>query len=198
MRLWTFQPADIYETLKKEKVLHTDASKIEMFYFDDEEDIQSRRAYDYLVSKMKEKIGMPESESVQYPWWAWYKFNGKNKQPDLRRKECWYSEDMVCIELELPYEKVLLSDEELWYGPLNNSPIIMEKNDDIWDQKYNEYKNLDETVKQREIKKTWDNCFDISGDMKMYTSGNWIQATFWDLNVNDVKKVRVVKRKSRT
>lgn len=127
---------------------------------------------------------------------AWYKFDGKNKKPDIRKKECYYNEDMVCLELELPDNKVLLSDEELWHCPLNNAPIILEEDDEVWDRRYNWYQSLEQTTKQSEIEKTWAYCFDVSGQLKLYTSGLWIQATFWELCLADVKDVRYVKSRS--
>lgn len=196
MRVWTFQPIDVYEQLKKKGVLYADESKIEMFRFDDRDDLVSRNAYDYMVNSMIQRIKSPKPNKAKYPWWAWYRFNGLNKKPDMRKKECYYDEDMVCLELELPDAEVLLSDEELWYCPLNNAPIILEEDDGTWDRKYDWYQSLDETLKQSEIEKTWRYCFDVSGLLKLYTSAQWIQATFWELRLSDVKDVRYVKHRS--
>lgn len=150
----------------------------------------------FQEGNMVEKINHPKPEQAKYPWWAWYKFDGKNKKPDIRKKECYYNEDMVCLELELPDNKVLLSDEELWHCPLNNAPIILEEDDEVWDRRYDWYQSLEQTTKQSEIEKTWAYCFDVSGQLKLYTSGLWIQATFWELCLADVKDVRYVKSRS--
>lgn len=196
MRVWSFQPVEIYEQLKSQKILYVDESKIEMFHFDDMEDLVSKRAYDYMVETMKQKIKCPKPEQATYPWWAWYKFDGENKKPDMRKRECYFDEDMICLELEIPEDQVLLSDEELWYCPLNNSPIILEEDDMRWDKTYDWYAALDKRIKQTEIEKTWEHCFDRSGDITMYTSGKWIQATFWELKFSDIKKAIYVKSRN--
>lgn len=197
MRVWSFQPVEIYEQLKSKKILYADKDKIEMFHFDGKEDLVSKRAYDYMVEKMVEKINYPKPEQAKYPWWAWYKFDGKNKKPDMRKKECHYSEDMVCLELELPDNQVLLSDEELWHCPLNNAPIILDEDDKTWNWMYDWYQSLDITIKQSKIEKTWEHCFDVSSHLGLGVYlGQWIQATFWELRLTDIKDVRYVKSRS--
>lgn len=195
MRLWTFQPISVYKELKIKKELFVDENKIEMFHFEDREDVQSKNAYNFMAKVMKERIGYPP-DHVRYPWWAWYKTNGLNKKPDLRKMEFRFREDMYCLELELPDKEVLLSDEEMWHCPLNGSPIIMEEGEVAWEEQYDWYQGLNDEVKKKEIEKTWHHCFDISNNTKLYTSHQWIQATFWSLKLENVKEIRFVKAKS--
>ena len=55
MRVWSFQPVEIYEQLRSKRTLYADENRIEMFHFDGMEDSVSRRAYDYMVENMVEK-----------------------------------------------------------------------------------------------------------------------------------------------
>ncbi|WP_373261913.1 DUF3841 domain-containing protein [Hungatella hathewayi] len=135
MRLWTFQPIQIYEKLKQEFVLYVDENKIKMFHFDDMDDFISKNVYDYMVNQMKQSLSR-QPMKAEYPWWAWYKTEGKNKEQDLSKQEFHYAENMVCLELEIPKNQVLLSDEELWYCSLNNCPLILEEDDKKWDDMY--------------------------------------------------------------
>ena len=111
MRLWTMQPVEVYNILRQDGVFTCDPTKVPEPSFIDR--------YGWLVKKLSEKDSKPCN--VDYPVWAWYRFNGKEKKPDLRHS-CYGSrgEKMVCLELEVPDEKVLLSDFDLWHFPLNN------------------------------------------------------------------------------
>ncbi len=65
---------------------------------------------------MTEKIGPPHG-GVRYPVWAWYKQDGKNHKPDLRREQWSYGsgdEEYVCIELDIPDHLVVLLDYHSW------------------------------------------------------------------------------------
>jgi len=198
MRVWTFQPPEVYEKLKKEKSLFENQDLISMIHDENGNlDIENKRAYDYMATQMKLRV-KEANKKVEYPWWAWYKMDGKNQKPDLRKNEFRFSKDMICIELEIPEEKILLSDEEFWYAPLNNQPIILERDDPKWDEKYDWYHSLPKEIKQKEIEKTWSICFDLNIDIKdreLYSSGKWIQATFWELRLDEVISIRYVKKK---
>lgn len=115
MRIWTIQPIELYNKLLDEKVIHCDFSQTP--YAQDKE---FKTAYEWMAAQMKNKIGK-SPDGVEYPIWGWYRFKWSNSKPDLRSIEFrGFQGEMVCIELEIPDQKVLLSDEELWHLVLNN------------------------------------------------------------------------------
>ena len=98
-------------------------------------------------------------------------------------------EKFVCLEIEVPDEQVLLSDFDLWSLILLDS-IITETEEE--DHKLTEiYKELT-PQKQLEMKyKNWNRVFDVTPFENEWTRrGSWIQATFWVLTKDMIKKVR--------
>ena len=61
MILWTIQPVEVYELIQETGVYHCDFEK-SIFTF-------CKKQYDWLVRRMKDKIG-PPPEGVSYPVWA--------------------------------------------------------------------------------------------------------------------------------
>ena len=126
MVVWSIQPVAVYEKLMEDGVYRCDPEKIE--FFDDE---NFRRCYDWLVSKMEEKIGK-RPDGVTYPVWAWLK-KGERNRPDLRH-ERWNcgrkGERFVCMEIEIPDEKVVLSDFDTWSTMLSNSLVSWSEEED--------------------------------------------------------------------
>ncbi|MBQ9034234.1 MAG: hypothetical protein IJ107_06140 [Lachnospiraceae bacterium] len=51
------------------------------------------------------------------PVWAWYMWEGARKKPDLRQKRWgygWKGERFACMEIDIPEEKLILSDYDTW------------------------------------------------------------------------------------
>lgn len=158
--------------------------------------------YDWLANEMLVRTYTPP-ENVVYPVWAWYKQNGKNSKPDLRR-ERWTNgiggEKLVCMEIEVPDEKVLLSDFDSWSIVLCNRLLSDTSEEDALlyavfdslsseDQRYMKYEN-------------WKRVFDITPfENDWCRRGLWIQATFWELTTDMIRKVQhftAAKRKHST
>ena len=69
MILWTIQPIEVYNLIQEKGYYICDPSKsecLEMMCFE--------KAYDWLIEKMKEKIGQPPL-NAKYPVWAWHTWN---------------------------------------------------------------------------------------------------------------------------
>ena len=115
MILWTMQPLNVYEMIQGTGVYRCDPARSSMI------GLEFTEQYDWLVEKMTERIG-PPPDGVKYPVWAWYKQNGKRSKPDLRSERWGYGpggEMYTCIEIDIPDDKVLLSDFDVWHLPLN-------------------------------------------------------------------------------
>lgn len=186
MKLWTIQPVEVYEKLVKEKILYVDKSLSE---FISSPEISLKDSYDWLVIQMKEKIGI--NDKAEYPWWAWYKRDYKHQKPDLR--ESAYEErgkKCVCIELDIDPSKVLLSDFDTWHMVLNDcwfNPALTESE---YDRLEDWYDSLELLEQQRVKLESWKQIFDIKPYSNNFVRvGSYVQATFWELNITDVKKV---------
>lgn len=187
MRIWTIQPEAVYEALKEQKVLYTDISKSSLYHMEDigVTDNPLQKGYGWLAKRMEEKIGKPEGAS--YPWWAWYKRHGKCKKPDLR--EAGYAEKgerCVCLELEVPDSEVVLSDFDLWWFCISDCWFSGAADDDGLDRLDSWFRSLDKGTQERLKLESWETVFDIEPDQ--YGRGSWVQATFWELRLADVKK----------
>lgn len=183
MILWTIQPIKIYDLIQKTGVYRCDLEKSE---FSD-----CKEQYGWLVREMIERIGDPP-EGVSYPVWAWYMWEGARKKPDLRRERWgngWIGDRFVCMEIEIPDDKLVLSDFDSWSIILLNGLLTdTEEEEKILEKAYEAMP----PEAQREFKyQNWKNVFDLT-----YVDNNWmhkgdsIQATFWELRKEDIKRVR--------
>lgn len=75
MRLWTIQPATLYELLKTEKVIRGEPSKSEYI-----NKCKFSSAYEWMSEQMKQRVGNPP-DGVKYPIWAWHTLNWKHRRP---------------------------------------------------------------------------------------------------------------------
>lgn len=183
MTLWTIQPERIYCFILKTGQYTCDPGQVVMSEF--------TKMYDWLALQMKERIGEPP-EGIIYPVWAWHTQSSKHQKPDLR-SERWsngYDGDkFVCLEIEVPDEQVLLSDYDLWSLILLDVLITETEEEDNEIEKT--YKALT-PEKQLELKyENWKRVFDVTPfDNAWMRRGAWIQATFWSLKKDMIKKVR--------
>ena len=183
MVLWTIQPEELYRRILETGVYICDPQQCSMPEFSE--------MYDWLAEQMKARIGTPP-EGVVYPVWAWYAQRGKHHKPDLR-SERWTNgsagDKFVCIEIEVPDEQVLLSDFDSWEMVLLDALISETEAEDHELDRF--YQKLS-PEKQREMKyRNWERVFDISPlNNDWILRGWWIQATFWVLTKDMIRKVR--------
>lgn len=187
MKLWTIQPVTVYQHLIIEGVFRCTPS---MSICITEMDFSS--AYDWMAEQMRARIGEPPP-GVQYPIWAWHTLSWEHKQPDLRRIEFrGYKKPMVCLEIEIPDSHVLLSDEEAWHSILNDGYLGCSKNEAEYEAEAAWFDSLPEEQQAKVKRKSWERIFDIDPpvDNGWDRIGMYIQATFWELRLEQVKKVR--------
>jgi hypothetical protein len=190
LKLWTIQPISVWEILNQDGVYSPDHSKIPLGEF-------FLPSYDWLCSHLETKD--PKSNNIKYPVWAWKRLNGQNgKKPDLRWN-CWGNrgEKLVCMELEIDDNRVLCSDFELWHYPLNKwwlDPEVFtdEYDDERSEERDNWFKSLSKEEQEMEREKSWLQIFDVDNvyDSDWIRRGYDVQAIFWELRLEDVKKVQ--------
>lgn len=179
MTIYTIHTVELYKKLTLEKRLVNDGK-----YFDDLTCDVFLPHYEWMANQMQ-LHGHKKSEDAKYPFWGWYKYSQKKVKPDLRcgglQKR---GMESVCLQLELPDEKVFLSNFDTWHYILNNHPIFPE--DEEFDNQYQKYKSL--PLEEQEIVKlqTWKKVFSDFGNSP-------IQATFWELCIDDVVNVNYFK-----
>lgn len=182
MRLWTIQKLEVMESLERDGVYRMNTELCENHEFFD--------AYNWLNKHLEQKDSKPKN--VSYPIWAWYRYNKKEKKPDLR--ESGYEKrgtKCVCLELEVPDEQVLLSDFNNWHYVLNDSWFDDSNNEEEWEALHNEYDKLSRSEKESLKIKSWDKIFDIELVENDWNGhGEYIQAVFWELKKEYVKKVQ--------
>lgn len=183
MILWTIQPEEVYELIQKNGVYHCDYTKSDMIYWQEQ--------YDWLVQEMKTRIGEPP-EGVLYPVWAWYMWEGARKKPDLRRQRWgngWKGDRFACMEIEIPDDRIILSDFDTWSVILSNGLLADTEEEDLLLEK--EYEAMPPDVQKEFKAQNWKKVFDLTYvDNSWMHRGDSIQATFWELRKEDIRKVR--------
>ena len=186
MLLWTIQPESVWRLLKREKIFRCNPN--ESVYLNGEWNFSA--AYGWLVSQMESRIGK-RPEGVTYPVWAWHTFNGKHKKPDLR--DHYFSAHYgvyACIEIDIPEENILLSDEENWHFVLNDWFYSGAKSEEEYDRLEAEYNGLPEEEKSKAREKSWEGVFDVEPiDTDWHRQGRYVQAVFWELKLSQVRRV---------
>ena len=184
MILWTIKPASLYEQILRDGYYHFDENKAGDAF---NEDFQA--AYDWLAEEMIKRIGK-SPEGVHYPVWAWYIHDSKRKKPDLRKAEYGRKgEAMVCMEIEIPDDEVVLSDEEAWHFVLNKWYMSNASCEEEYDKEEVWLDGLNEDEKRKAIVDSWQHIFDITpfnNDFKI--KGRYVQATFWELRADQIRK----------
>ena len=183
MILWTCQEEAVYNELLKTGVYRCDLNLSSMK--------DCREKYDWLVRQMKQRIG-PPPEQVTYPVWAIYQQSDKHHKPDLRRErwECGCDgEHFACIEIEIPDRDVLLSDFDAWCIIL--SDFLISDTEQEGCRLEAQYEALSPSEKRHMKEKNWERAFDLSPLNNGWTRrGYEIQATFWELRLEQVRDVR--------
>lgn len=195
--LWTIQPIEWYERLLTDKIIYGDAKLSEWYTA---KDIDFRTAYDWLIAEMKKQIS-PRPFADAVPIWAWFHYlNSDKKRPDLRSSgHLEKGQKGVRIEFIKSRNKVLLSDFDLWHSVLNYWCISdNEKQSESFDKllrlynvKFNDKENYPPIAKQM-IMDSWQKVLDMHYCPE-YSANPFekksIQATFWNLSVDEIIKV---------
>lgn len=168
VRLWTIQHAESWAALQSDGVLRADPERVwEDFRF----------AYDWMAAQMEQRIGAPP-EGVRCPLWAWYRWEGRRGPRDLRQSG--YAPrgtPMVQIEFEIEESRVLLSEFDRWHTVLAGGYLAADGTDQ----------------RTCPLEASWERIFDLdhwTPDWDTPPAEQSVQATFWELQLPQVRKVR--------
>lgn len=184
MVLWTIQPVEVWNELKKKGYFICDPQKSN--YISGEE-WNFKTAYDWLVEQMESRVG-GKPEDVNYPIWAWHTYDWKRQPDDLRDTD---EEGLVCIKIDIPEEDVLLHDYDTWHYVLSNIYFNNSKNEAEWKSLQEKFDSLSQGEQERVKQESWEAIFDITPFENAWSCrGKYVQATFWVLHKKDVLAVR--------
>ena len=173
MKLWTTQPVEVYHILMRDGVFRADPDKIAHKYL--------LHAYDWLNEHLNNKATRPNG--VSYPVWAWHTYANKHEMPPLEYGGHGLDgEEMVCLELDIPDELVLLSDFDAWHGVLNKWWLDDSLSEAEWEKNHDWYDNLPWADQERLAKESWVKIFNIEPFANEWMRrGHYVQAVFWEL-----------------
>ncbi len=185
MRVWTIQPAVLCERLKSKGVLLAHGRYADRLYTE---------PYRWMIGQMGDRL--PSSKG-RFPWWAWYRW--REGKPDLRSGgHLPKGQKGVRLGLELDPGEVLLSDFAAWHDVLDNS--FLSNTEAEYRQFHKATEKLGLKVNEpcpepfrSQIRASWERIFDLTGGDSFSWAGKPserdIQATFWELRLEDVRNV---------
>ena len=166
MKLWTIQHKEAYLRMLRDGVLRADNAHL--FCEDD-----FLTAYNWMSQQMCLRVSKPP-HGVQYPVWLYHTWEGKRKRPDMRQSYAATGTPIVLLTVEIPDEKVLLSDFDLWNMVMNECYLSTSEEDAF-------------PHSPKETCESWNKIFDLSCS-PYYPSSLSIQATVWEVQKEWVRK----------
>jgi len=161
-----------------------------------------------MREKLIERVGAPPQES-DWPIWAWYHYDGAKKpSPDLRCSALLVpGERGVRIELEIPEERVLLSDFDAWCAVLIGAAMLEGEAEveRFWKECAEvglpngwgmTWEDTDKVLAHPDfgerMRRSWNQIFDLDWHNDYWNDPpgmKAIQAVFWEIRREDVRKV---------
>jgi hypothetical protein len=186
VRLWTIQPIEVLTEIESKGFFICNDTLSENL-----QDENFVKAYNWLVTEMEKRIGV-KPKDVTYPIWAWHTEEWKHKKPDLRcAGHAKRGTKMICMELEIPDNEVLLSDFDKWHAVLNDWFNDTSTNEAEWEEQHDWFDNLPKSEQEKVKLESWSRIFNTEPFQNDWTSnGRYIQATFWKLEKTYIKKVQ--------
>lgn len=167
MKFWSIRTLDELDILLSGQPLRTDPDKVDKDF---------KRAYQWISKQLANKVTPPPG--VEYPIWLWRYWEGKHRaKPDLRAGgHVQKGSKAVRIELEIPSDKVLLSDFNSWHAVLNNHHLSHTDAEYEYYEQY-EAQEKDENLLRKSKETTWLKIFSIED-----LPDDWaVQGATWEI-----------------
>lgn len=193
MKIYSFQRLFVWDCLQELGMYHPfHIEAYDAFLRDEVGDWGFLKAYAWLREEMK-KRQIESHISESHLCWGWAQWWGKKKMPDKRYKTVnrfFENEPFVMLELDVPENRILLTDFDAWHFVLNEWFLGSEKDMDTFDAQYDRH---DKTIECREkIRQSWQLIFDlprVCEHLEFKPEEQIVQATFFDILYTDVQKV---------
>ena len=171
MRIWTTQTKQLWEALKRDGFVTCCDSLISRAF---------PEQYGWMVEQMDRRIGPSPSPGVHFPLWGWYQVGSYKKELHPNPGACWGEcKDWVFLTLEMPDDKVLLSEYTLWEaGPLSGLYLPQGMKDE----------DSDDPALRRA---SWEIIFNIDAQTRFSPRkrrNKLIQACFWEIKMDWVER----------
>ena len=217
MILQTIQPVSVLESLQKDSIVFSRPDYSE--YDEEGQPWTFQLSYEWLKKQMIKRGVLPKHNETDLFWaWAWSGDLGK-KQVDLRTRPYCRNQDNVLLTIDKNPQDILLSDFSLWHFVLNYWALYTCKQDEkMWDNickdkstNYFNHKPLIQSHLNEKIEKTWELIFEIEEKdngfyfnidkkvqryLEVYNKPQVVQATFWNIRKDELKKVQYIKHKA--
>lgn len=183
MKVWSYQSLEAFEVLQMQGVLRGERRCVDRHFV---------HAYDVLRDMMAERLG-PSPSPISYPMWVWVR--GRSGKRYGGRKPTRRYKGHVLLTLEVPEERVLVSDFHAWHTCLNNRPLCeFESEEETHLEKCIADLPQFDPRRTSMIRHTWWRITDLPWCLKhVYESENpktmWLQGTLWEIQQADVVKV---------
>ncbi len=190
VKLWSIQAEPAIDALSRRGYLRGDGRRVDGFM---------RPAYRWMGAQLARRVAPPSGHNG-YPVWAWRQFDGVARpRPDLRTGGLLPSGTRgVLVTLELPASDVLLSDFQKWHAVLNRSYLPRTMADarrfenDLARAEIADGWPYPEPFHSRVVA-SWQRIFELDAPASDCWEGadeREIQAVFWQLNLDDVKRMK--------
>ena len=139
-----------------------------------------RPAYHWMAGQMAARIGPPTGRS-RYPVWGWV------EKPDLRESGHLPAGDKgYRLTVEIPEERMLLSDFDMWHFVLNGDYLPVSEADEVRFEA--SQRKLGGRARRAEIEASWPRIFELDGerDRDWWGESPRLQATFWHVERSEV------------
>lgn len=177
-KLWTIQRLSFFDELMQNGTIESNWDYV---------DRDLHFAYKWICGQMLLR-NIPIGSKP--PIWAWYRYEGKHKKPDLRKTlHLPRGEKGVCIDFEIEKESVLLSEFNMWHYVLNNVYLSTTQQEELLRDGLEKEGRLELAA----LHKSWERIFDIdAGDENWFgkRENRQIQACIPKFKIENVRAVR--------
>lgn len=188
MILYTIQPSSVLHEIQEKGRYHFDSAQAPLYS-------DFSPSYQWMEQEMQKRGITPSVRNGEKEplVWAWHTWEGERKIPEYKDQTFVTDgrEDRpVCIEIDIPDEKVLLSDFNAWHSVLNHLYIDDSTNEEEFDRMHAEFQVLPEEEKQRKMEESWQKIFDITKyESEWRSNGMYVQAVFYGLYREQIVRV---------
>lgn len=191
LTLYTYQTKEAVEVLQKNGVLRLHKEDRKFTYAGqsvDEMNNHFEMPYNFMRFEMKNRLPSPKDKDCFYPIWAWYKLSGRYR-PSKKWDEI--HKGKIRLTLKIDSSRLLLSDFDMFCFLISGGNLYFNLS------KEDEVKYEDKIFEPEEFYyPNWEYIFNlhrkIDNDYGFSYRSETIQATFWELFLEDVVEMKQV------
>lgn len=133
------------------------------------------------MEKMYRQVGFPPIYNI-IPIVTWHTYCGECRVPDMDEFLYLDKKDMVCLEVEVPDDQVVLIDALAYMSLMEGEYIPIAEDLETLEEELTEYESMGVAKRAYETRKSWKRVYDISHSA-------YILGVIWELKPEMVKKI---------